>query len=102
MKIDLSPDQLRHEIERGGRFVIFTYCISIVVMTFKRPSSVQFIRAGESRFWKGAPWSLISLVCGWWGIPWGPIWTISTFVSNCRGGIDVTDQVARSLQNRAA
>jgi len=32
----LSPDQLRHEIERGGRFVIFQYCISIVVLTFKR------------------------------------------------------------------
>ena len=55
----LSPDQLRHEIERGGRFVIFQYCISIVVLTFKRVSDIQFIKGDESAFRKGAAYSLV-------------------------------------------
>jgi len=93
----LSPDLLKHEIERGGRFVIYQYCISIVVLTFKRASDIHFVKAGESVFWKGVPFSLVSLLCGWWGIPWGPIWSVSTIVGNCRGGRDVTNEVARAL-----
>jgi len=98
----MTPDQLHHEIERGGRFVIFQYCISIVVLTFKRVSDIHFIKGGESAFRKGAAFSFISLVCGWWGIPWGPIWTVSTLVNNCRGGRDVTAEVVRALSAKAA
>jgi hypothetical protein len=98
----LSPDQLRHEIERGGRFVIFQYCISIVVLTFKRVSDIHFIKGEESVFRKGAAYSVISLLCGWWGIPWGPIWTVSALITNCRGGRDVTADVVRALSSKAA
>lgn len=98
----VAPDQLKHEIERGGRFVIYQYCISIVVLTFKRVSDIHFVKGGESVFWKGAPFSLVSLLCGWWGIPWGPIWSISTIVGNCRGGRDVTADVVRALTAKAA
>jgi len=99
---NMSPDQLRHEIERGGRFVIFEYCISVLVLSFKRVSGIHFIKAEESAFRKGAAFSLISLLCGWWGIPWGPIWTISTFVTNCRGGRNITPQVLQALSTKAA
>jgi len=99
---NMSPDQLRHEIERGGRFVIFEYCISVLVLSFKRVSGIHFIKVEESAFKKGAAFSLISLLCGWWGIPWGPIWTISTLVTNCRGGRDITPQVLQSLSTKAA
>ncbi len=98
----MSPDQLRHEIERGGRFVIFQYCISIVVLTFKRVSDIHFIKGDESVIPKAAAFSLISLVCGWWGIPWGPIWTVSTLITNCRGGRDVTAEVVQALSSKAA
>ena len=98
----MSPEELRHEIERGGRFVIFQYCISIVVLSFKRVSDIHFIKAEESAFRKGAGYSLISLLCGWWGIPWGPIWTVSTLVTNCRGGRNVTAEVVRALSAKAA
>src|SRR6266540_1310862 len=84
--VHMSPDQLRHEVERGGRFVIFEYCISILVLSFKRVSGVHFIKAEDSAFRKGVLYSAISLLLGWWGIPWGPIWTVSTLVTNCRGG----------------
>jgi ATP-dependent phosphoenolpyruvate carboxykinase len=30
---------------------------------------------------------------GWWGIPWGPIYTIAAVVTNIRGGKDVTAEI---------
>ena len=94
---NMSPEQLKGEIAAGGRFVFYQYCISILVITFKRASHIYLVRAEDSRFTKGLPFTLISLVLGWWGIPWGPIWTIATVITNLRGGRDVTDEVMRSL-----
>lgn len=65
----MSMQELSWELDKGGRFVVFTYCISVLVMTFKRPSKVFFVRAGESTFVHGLPYLLISLLFGWWGIP---------------------------------
>lgn len=92
----MTDQEIRLELQRGARFVVYQYCISILVMTFKRPSNICFVRAGESRVTKGLPFVLLSLVLGWWGIPWGPIWTISTTVTNLSGGRDVTTEVLAS------
>ena len=35
----LSP--VMEGVTRGGRLVIYTYCISILVMTFKRPADIR-------------------------------------------------------------
>lgn len=93
----LSGRDIQSELERGGRFVVYSYCISIIVMTFKRPTSIYFLRAGESGFTKGLPFTLISIVFGWWGIPWGPIYTIGSLISNLSGGKNVTGEVVQSL-----
>src|SRR5882672_5619198 len=93
----MSTEQINMELRAGGRFVVFQYCISIIVVSFKRGSSIHFIRAGESAFGRGVLFSLCSLVLGWWGIPWGPIWTIATVYRNCRGGLDVTAHVVGGL-----
>jgi hypothetical protein len=82
--------------------VVFQYCGSIVVLSFKRASDIHFVKGDESTFRKGAGFSCISLLLGWWGIPWGPIWTISTLITNCRGGRDMTSEVLRALSARAA
>jgi hypothetical protein len=97
---DLTAEILQSELQRGGRFVIYQYCISILVMTFKRPSGVYFIRGGQSGFNRGLGFSAISLFCGWWGIPWGPIWTVTTLVNNLGGGKDVTPNVLAALNQR--
>lgn len=94
----MSKAQIDFEVQRGARFVFYQYCISILVLTFKRPSSIYFLRAGESRVAKGLPFSLISLFLGWWGIPWGPIYTIGSFITNFKRGKDVTQEVLQSLQ----
>jgi hypothetical protein len=92
-----SPASLRNEIERGAKFVIYSYNFSLVVMSFKRPSNVCFVGAGQSRVVKGLPFTLISLVFGWWGFPWGIIYTIQSLHTNLSGGKDVTDSILASL-----
>src|SRR5436309_2666801 len=89
----LTGTDLQSAVAQGGRFVIFQYCVSVLVMTFKRSSSIYFINGGESAVAKGLPFSLISLVAGWWGIPWGPIWTLTTVATNFSGGKDVTREI---------
>jgi hypothetical protein len=89
----MTAEQVKFEVQRGGRFVVYHYCISIVVMTFRRGSDVYFVRADESRVNKGMPWTLLTLVAGWWGIPFGPIFTITSLVTNLKGGKDVTGSI---------
>jgi hypothetical protein len=89
----MTAEQVKLEVQRGGKFVVYHYCISIVVMTFRRGSDVYFVRADESRVKKGMPWILLTLVAGWWGIPFGPIFTITSLVTNLKGGKDVTGSI---------
>ena len=35
---DMTFDQLRFEVDRGGKFVVFEYCVSILILTFKNPT----------------------------------------------------------------
>ena len=98
---NLSTEQINQELQRGARFVVFQYCISVLVMSFKRSSSIYFVPAGQGVAGKAAPFSAISLLLGWWGIPWGPIWTLGTVFRNLRGGVDVTGDVLAALRPAA-
>ena len=93
----MRAGEVDFEIQRGARFVLFQYCISIIVLTFRRASDIYFLRQGDSALTRGLPFTLLSLVAGWWGIPWGPIYTIQSVYNNSRGGIDVTHSVLTSL-----
>ncbi len=94
---DLSAEELNRELERGGEFVVFQYVISILILTFRRSSNIHFIREGESKLLKSLPFSIITLFFGWWGIPWGPVYSIGSLVTNLRGGKVVTQDVIASL-----
>lgn len=96
----IAVADLEQELQRGARFVIYQYCISIVVMTFKRGTDIYFVRADQNRVVRGLPWTLLSLLLGWWGIPWGPIYTIQALYLNLGGGRDVTDQVRVAMAPR--
>ena len=95
----MSPHEIAFEIQRGGRFVVYQYCISLLIISFKRNSSVKFIRAGENAALKGLPFTLLSLVLGWWGIPWGFIYTPQVIYKNLKGGADVTSIILNRTQN---
>ena len=94
---EISPEELARELHNGARFVVFTYCISILILTFKRTSSVFFVRAGSSAIGYGLPYLFISLLLGWWGIPWGPIYTLGAIGTALTGGKDVTPEIAAAL-----
>lgn len=95
----LTTDQINRELAHGAKFVIYQYAISIIVMTFRRSSDIYFIRASEKGVVKGLPYTCISLFFGWWGIPWGPIYTIGSLYHNLRGGKNVTQEILNSANN---
>lgn len=95
----LSDEEFHREIERGARFVYFEYCVSLCVITLKQPTSIYFIRAGESTFSKSIGWTLLTLAVGWWGIPFGIIYTIWVLVVNLGGGNDVTEDILSSMRD---
>ena len=93
----LTREQLQSEIFRGGRFVLFQYCISVLILTFRRSSDIYFIRVDESTARRSIRFTILSLVAGWWGLPWGPIYTIGAVATNLAGGKDVTTEVLQSM-----
>lgn len=95
----MSAADLQNEIRNGGKFVYFQYCVSVIVMTFKRPTDIHFIRGGEGTMGKSVGYSVLTLFLGWWGIPWGPIYSISSLFTNLSGGKDVTNEVMASMQS---
>jgi hypothetical protein len=53
----------------------------------------------ETGLKRGVVYSLPSLFLGWWGVPWGIIYTPITIFTNLCGGQDVTDEVWVLLQS---
>jgi hypothetical protein len=90
---NLTDAELKGELQRGARLVVFEYCVSVLIMTFKRSTDVHLVRPGENAVVKGLPWTLLSLLLGWWGFPWGLIYTPAALAKNLSGGRDVTDLV---------
>jgi hypothetical protein len=95
---NLTFGELHAELEGGGRFVCYEYCISLLVVTLRRPTDAYLLRAHELGVWRGLPFTLISLLLGWWGIPWGVLYTPLTLVTNLSGGRDVTADVRSLLE----
>lgn len=91
------PEVLADEVRRGGKFVFYQYCFSVLIMSFKRPSPIYYIPPGQSVVTPGLLWSAISLFVGWWGFPWGFIWTPTVIFKNFMGGTDVTAEALEDL-----
>jgi len=93
----IAPNEVQRQLENGARFVIYRYTISIIIMTFRRSSNIYFIKAGHNAIIPGLKFTLLTMLLGWWGIPWGPIYTIGSIFRNLSGGVDVTQEVIESL-----
>ena len=94
---NLTVREINHEIDRGGRFVVFQYALSALIITSKRNTDIYFIKAGEPIIKYSIGFILLSLLFGWWGFPWGPIYTIGTVFNNLLGGKDVTAIVQEQI-----
>jgi len=69
---NLTREQVQHELSKGAKFVIYQYCVSLLVITFRRPSDIYFVTADRPFTGARLGYSLLSFIAGWWGIPWGP------------------------------
>lgn len=92
-----SARKIADEIAAGGRFVLFQYAISLLVITFRRSSPIVYLAPGQSGVLPAFGWSMIPLFLGWWGIPWGPIYSIGALWRNSAGGVDVTEPILAQL-----
>jgi hypothetical protein len=99
---DISLEELETELVQGARFVTYYYTYSVLVMTYRRGSDIHYIRPYKSRVVPGLRFTLLSLLVGWWGIPWGPIYTVQSIWINLGGGKDVTKAVMAVLTNTTA
>jgi hypothetical protein len=63
----------------------FYACVSFLILSSKIPSRF-FIRGSHNTAGIGLIYSMATLVFGWWGIPWGPVYTIQSLYKNVRGG----------------
>ncbi len=100
-KIRVNPAltfaELQREIAAGGRFVAFPYCISPIAVTQRRYSPAIFIPADGSVKPYQRKYNLLSLLFGWWGLPWGPDYTIGSIRATLQGGTDMTADVMLHL-----
>lgn len=93
----MSTQDVIHAVQNGGKFVTFYYTISIIFMTFKRGSDTFFLRPGESAFKFGWKYLVISMLLGWWGFPWGPIYTLQSIFTAFAGN-DVTAEMMAQVR----
>jgi hypothetical protein len=94
----LTDTEINQALNEGAKFVVFEYCISVLIMTFRRSSDIHFVKSGESTFVQSLPFTLLTFFLGWWGIPWGPIYSIGSLYTNLSGGKDVTAEVLQALR----
>ncbi|MEO5912782.1 MAG: hypothetical protein ABIS50_01005 [Luteolibacter sp.] len=81
-------------VMEGKRYVIYPYVASMLVLTFRRSmGSVRVIETGD---WPMGPLfgaTVIPTFFGWWGFPWGLIWSPMVLANLWRGGRDATKDI---------
>ncbi len=97
----MTPEEVDALLAAGGRFVFYEFCISLIVITLRRPTAVVLLRPGELGLLRGLPYVFLSLLLGWWGIPWGIIYTPLTVLTNLAGGRDVTPEIRALLARQS-
>jgi hypothetical protein len=82
----------------AARYVRFEMWLSFVVVTVRRQSPVYLTHSWRQRFVLGCRYSVVSLLLGPWGIPWGLLGTIWALWVNTTGGIDCTAEVLAAAE----
>ncbi len=98
----LFDEELRTRIAAGARCVRFEFCFSLLFFTVRQQSSVHLTHSWQQRYLRGLGYSLLALLLGPWGFPWGPLWTAWAVWVNATGGADCTDEVCAWLDARSA
>ncbi|MEK6221702.1 MAG: hypothetical protein N2D54_05595 [Chloroflexota bacterium] len=62
---------------------------------------VHYIRPDDNAALQGLKYTFLTLVLGWWGIPWGPIYRVQAIINNFQGGKDVTTEMMSAFVSTA-
>jgi hypothetical protein len=86
------------------RYIIFWYVISLIFVTSSRTMQGVFCPSCAQKKAiqkKAIQASAITWLLGWWGFPWGPIWTIRALYRNLLNGTQPPDASAQILGRQA-
>lgn len=98
----ISFDRFNNELANGAKFITYNYCISIFfAVTLKRMSPAYLILPHEPPTKYKRKYNLLTRVFGWWGIPWGIVYSIRFLKSNNSGGLDITNDIMLNLTEMA-
>jgi len=86
---ECSPPNLAAE---GERLVFYEYCISLIFVSLRQPSALVRLRPRQRGWIRGLPYTILSLLFGWWCLPWGLIYTPLTLWTNLSGGRTITTE----------
>lgn len=86
-----SKQRLVGAIQSGYRVVRYPYVVSFIFITLRLQSPPYLVPPNDRSSGPGK-YSLLSMFAGWWGIPFGPIYTLQALASVNNGGKDVSDE----------
>lgn len=88
---------LEEKIQRGGRFVVFPYAISFLVVTMQQLSPAIYISGDKDLNFFARKYVRKNYQYGLWAIPWGIIKTFDYLKVIREGGLDVTEDIMLNL-----
>lgn len=81
------------------RYVIFYEVVSFLIATTRNPVQGIFCKScADKKLYRA---TIKTWLLGWWGIPWGPIYSIHAILTNLVGGKKPRDVNARLLARQA-
>jgi hypothetical protein len=92
--LPLPGHPLVTEVMAGRRFVTYPFVVSLLLISFKR--NMGGMRVVENGQWPIAPVfgaSLVTILFGWWGFPWGIVWSPLALYYLWMGGRDSTKEI---------
>lgn len=81
------------------RYLVFRNVISVILVTTRNP--IQGIYCSTCAKAVALKATLLTAVAGWWGVPWGPIFTIVEGLRNGVGGANIKENEERLLWHNA-
>jgi len=96
----LPPSEVLSRIESGASCIRYEYVASLIFITFRWQSRVHLVQHDSSTYFRAIPYTLFTCLFGWWGLPWGPIESAKAIWNNFGGGLNVTDEIEDSLEER--
>lgn len=96
---DMTLPDVEAAVGKGAKFVYFEFCISLLIITFRRSSTIYFIKTSKERWLLTAYYDLVTFALGWWGLPWGLVYTPMALFRNTLGGHNLTPQIMEYLRS---